>query len=633
MNLPELADLMTFGAVKTLWRQDLAATRAKNKREKEGIGDAYFALRLRLRRCRKEVRCAVGSQEHQLHTMLFCLRRPDIAHRIAGQRHLVEMLGAVGYLIEPELFMSAPEEVSLIITGLLRGYREDIPASAYPVIDRIRAAELAGVAAKARASWSERVRLLPVLSFLSPEQLEILRREIAYDPALPWTLLKWNSAWARSGLPSRLYHVGCQREVVESMLRAARVPPRFEDDASLPRFLQTVGKLGMSRWQPEQKGPQTLQRDVYSLPILSGRKPALWVEQFLNDRGELLKYLTDEPTARLLEPVHCVIRFAVDAFPGLERWLMREVDEGRGYVLALCFHLAARALEDGRKDLASFASPTPPTLFAYQRYASQWWAFLENLQTWDREKLLSCLARSEVTRGEVRALHKLTRDMTGPWPDDTTFDQLIRVIRSRTKGKAVRHLKDLNRVQVKALLELPDDVCPTNVVRLLGEQASGTESLIQRTLWLTRFSPSANVRRLASGLRNIRTWESLENALLTWAEDLQFPLPPFNSPTNNLLPLDSPKAMIREAYKQRKCLAHLIGDVLNGHAYFYRFEDVLGTIWTLRFILVRSTQGDISRWVLSQAEKEGSQPATSEEFGEIEVVVSDYLKDQLAVRN
>lgn len=223
--------------------------------------------------------------------------------------------------------------------------------------------------------------------------------------------------------------------------------------------------------------------------------------------------------------------------------------------------------------------------------------------------------------------------MTGPWPDDTTFDQLIRVIRSRTKGKAVRHLKDLNRVQVKALLELPDDVCPTNVVRLLGEQASGTESLIQRTLWLTRFSPSANVRRLASGLRNIRTWESLENALLTWAEDLQFPLPPFNSPTNNLLPLDSPKAMIREAYKQRKCLAHLIGDVLNGHAYFYRFEDVLGTIWTLRFILVRSTQGDISRWVLSQAEKEGSQPATSEEFGEIEVVVSDYLKDQLAVRN
>ena len=235
LNLPELADVLTFGAVKTLWRQDFAVPPAKNKREKEGIGDAYFVLRLHLRRCRPEVRCAVGSQEHQLHTMLFCLRRPDFAHRIAGQRHLVEMLGAVGHLIEPELFMSAPEEVSLIITGLLRGYREDIPASAYPVIDRIRAAELAGVAAKARAPWSERVRLLPVLSFLTPEQFEILRRESAYDPALPWTLLKWSSSWARSGLPSRLYHVGCQREVVESMLRAARVPPRFENDASLPR--------------------------------------------------------------------------------------------------------------------------------------------------------------------------------------------------------------------------------------------------------------------------------------------------------------------------------------------------------------------------------------------------------------
>ena len=624
---------MTFGVVKTLWRQDFAVAPAKNKREKGGIGDAYFVLRLHLRRCRPEVRCAVGSQEHQLHTMLFCLRRPDFAHRIAGQRHLVEMLGAVGHLIEPELFMSAPEEVSLIITGLLCGFREDIPASAYPVIDRIRAAELAGVAAKARAPWSERVRLLPVLSFLTWEQFEILRRESAYDPALPWTLLKWSSSWARSGLPSRLYHVGCQREVVESMLRAARVPPRFEDDASLPRFLQAVGKLGMSRRQPEQKGPQISQRDGYSLPALSGRRPTLWVEQFLNDKGELLKYLTDEPTARLLEPVHCVIRFAVDVFPGLEGWLMREVEEGRGYVLALCFHLAARALEGGRKDLASFASSSSPTLSVYQRHASQWWAFLENLQSWDREKLLSCLAQSEVTRGEVRALHKLTRDMTGPWPDDTTFDRLLEVVRSTTKGKAVRHLKSLNQVQVKALLELPDGVCPTNVVRLLGEEAGGTESLIQRTLWLTRTSPSENVRRLASGLRNIRTWESLENALLTWAEDLQFPLPPFNSPTNNLLPLDSPKAMIREAHKQRNCLAHLIGDVLNGHAYFYRFEDVLGTIWTLRFIPVRSTQGDISRWVLSQAEKEGSQPATSEEFGEIEVVVSAYLKDQLAVRN
>ena len=629
LNDPELARVMTFGAVKALWHQDLAAPLPASEREKEGVGSAYLALRLRLRRCEPEIRRIVGRQAHQLHAMLFCLKRPDVARRVAERRHLVEMLDAAGHMIGPELFMAAPEEVCLIVTNLLFGYREDIPSSAYPVVDRKRAEELAVLAEKARAQWSERLRLLPVLSFLSPAQLEVLRREEAFDPALAGTLLKWSSAWTRSGLPSRLYDIGCHREIVESMLRTAKVPPTPNERASLPRFLQTVGELGLSRRKSERQKLRPPQTTQCNLSILSARRPASLMNQLLGGSSGLLDDLTDEPTARLFEPMHCVIRFVLEAFPGFEAWLMREVDEGRGYVLAICFHLAAQALEAGRADLAVFTSEKTPPLDTFQSQASQWWAFFENLQAWDREKLLSDLNGSMVTRGEIRALHKLTAEMTGPWPDDTTLGRLLDVARAANKGKTIRHLESLNRTQVKALLELPDAVCRANVLRLMVESDSiAAESPMRRTLWLTRLSPPADVRRLASALRNVRARESLESVLLAWAEELRFPPPPFKPATDNLLPLDSPKAMIREARLQQNCLAHLIDDVLNGYAYFYRFDDVHGTRWTLRFAPVRSAGGEITHWALDRAERGGSLSAAPDEFAEIETAVRGEVGQQ-----
>ncbi|MEQ9558341.1 MAG: hypothetical protein RIG67_21425 [Rhodospirillales bacterium] len=626
LNDPELARVLTFDAAKALWGQDLTAPLPASKRTRKGVGSAYLALRLRLRRCAPEIGGIVGRQAHQLHAMLFCLKRPDIACRMAGQRHLIEMMDAAGHMVSPEVFMAAPEEVCLIVTNLLFGYREDIPSSVYPVVDRKRAEELAVLAEKARAQWSERVRLLPVLSFLSPAQLAVLRREEAFDPALAWTLLKWSSAWARSGLPSRLYDIGCHREIVESMLRIVKVPPAPKERAPLPRFLQTVGDLGLSRRKSERQKPRPPSRTHCSFSFLSARRPAGLANQILGGGSGLLNDLTDEPTARLFEPMHCVIRFALEAFPGFEAWLMREVDEGRGYVLAICFHLAAQALEEGRADLAVFTSEKTPPLDTFQSQASQWWAFFENLQAWDREKILSDVAGSVVTRGEIRALHKLTTEMTGPWPDDTTLGPLSEVIRAANKGKTVRHLEILNRAQVKALLELPDAVCRANVVRLLVEgDSSAAESPMRRTLWLTRLSPSADVRRLASALRNIRARESLESVLLAWAEELRFPPPPFKPATDSLLPLNTPKAMIREARLQRNCLDHLIGDVLNGHAYFYRYDDVHGTRWTLRFGPARSAAGEITHWSLDRAEREGSVAATSEEFAAIEAAVRCHM--------
>ena len=627
LNDPELARVLTFGAVKTLWGQDLAALLPASKRSRKEIRSAFLVLRLRLRRCAPEVGRIVGHQAHQLHAMLFCLKRPDVARRVAGQRHLIEMLDAAGHMVSPEVFMAAPEEVCLIVTNLLFGYREGIPSSAYPVVDRKRAEELAVLAEKARAQWSERLRLLPVLSFLSPAQLEILRREEAFDPALAWTLLKWSSVWARSGLPSRLYDIGCHREVVESMLRTVKVPPAPKERAPLPRFLQTVGDLGLSRRKSERQKLRPPSRTHCSFSILSARRPAGLTNQILGGGSGLLNDLTDEPTARLFEPMHCVIRFALEAVPGFEAWLMREVDDGRGYILAICFHLAAQALESGRADLAAFVSEKTSPLDTFQRHASQWWAFFENLQAWDREKILSDVAGAVVTRGEIRALHKLTADLTGPWPDDTTLGRLFEIVRAANKGKTVRHLESLNRAQVKALLELPDAVCRANVVRLMVEgDSSAAESPMRRTLWLTRLSPSADVRRLAGALRNVHTRESLESALLAWAEGLRFPPPPFKPATENLLPLDTPKAMIREARLQRNCLAHLIDDVLNGHAYFYRFDDVHGTRWTLRFVPARSAAGAITHWPLDRAEREGSVAATPDEFAAISEVVAGLKK-------
>ncbi|MEP0338607.1 MAG: hypothetical protein ABJ388_17850 [Alphaproteobacteria bacterium] len=626
LNDPELARVMTFDAAKALWRQDLTAPLPASKRTRQGVGSAYLALRLRLRQSAPEIDRIVGRQAHQLQAMLFCLKRPDVARRVAERRHLIEMLDAAGHMVSPEVFMVAPDEVCLIVTNMLFGYREDIPSSAYPVVDRKRAEELAVLAEKARAQWSERVRLLPVLCFLSPAQLEILRREEAFDPALAWTLLKWSSAWARSGLPSRLYDIGCHREVVESMLRIVKVAPAPKERAPLPRFLQRVGDLGLSRRKSERQKPRPPSRTHCSFSILSARRPAGLTNQILGGGSSLLNDLTDEPTARLFEPMHCVIRFALEAFPGFEAWLMREVDEGRGYVLALCFHLAAQALEEGRTGLTVFAPAEIPPLRTYQRHAPGWWAFFENLQAWDREKILSEVAGSVVARGEIRALHKLTADLTGPWPDDTTLGRLFEVIRAANKGKTVRHLESLNRAQVKALLELPDAICRANVVRLIVEgDSSAAESPVRRTLWLTRLSPSADVRRLAGALRHVHTRESLEGVLLAWAEKLRFPPPPFKPATENLLPLDTPKAMIREARLQRNCLAHLIDDVLNGHAYFYRFDDVHGTRWTLRFGPARSAAGGITHWSLDRAEREGSVAATPDEFAAIAAAVRGHM--------
>ncbi len=627
LNDPELARVLTFGAVKTLWGQDLAAPLPASKRSRKEIRSAFLVLRLRLRRCAPEIGRIVGHQARQLHAILFCLKRPDVARRVAERRHLVEMLDAAGHMVSSELFMAAPEEVCLIVTNFLFGYREEIPSSAYPVVDRKRAEELAVLAENTRAQWSERLRLLPVLSFLSLAQLEVLRREEAFDPALAWTLLKWSSAWARSGLPSRLYDIGCHREVVESMLRTIKVPPAPKERAPLPRFLQTVGDLGLSRRKSERQKPRPPQTTHYNFPILSARRPAGLINQFLGGGNGLLNNLMDEPTARLFEPMHCVIRFALEAFPGFETWLMREVDEGRGYVLAICFHLAAQALEEGRANLAVFTSEKTSPLDTFQSHASQWWAFFENLQAWDREKILSGVSGSLVTRGEIRALHKLTAEMTGPWPDDTTLGRLFEVVRAANKGKTVRHLESLNRTQVKALLDLPDAVCRPNVVRMMVDGDSGAaESLVRRTLWLTRLSPSADVRRLASALRNVRTRESLEGVLFAWAEELCFPPPPFKSVTENLIPLDTPKAMIREAHLQRNCLAHLIDDVLSGHAYFYRFDDAQGIRWTLRFSPARSAEGAVTHWSLDRAEREGSVAATSDEFTGISAAVAGLEK-------
>jgi len=149
LNDPELARVMTFDAAKALWRQDLTAPLPASKRTRQGVGSAYLALRLRLRQSAPEIDRIVGRQAHQLQAMLFCLKRPDVARRVAERRHLIEMLDAAGHMVSPEVFMVAPDEVCLIVTNMLFGYREDIPSSAYPVVDRKRAEELAVLAEKA----------------------------------------------------------------------------------------------------------------------------------------------------------------------------------------------------------------------------------------------------------------------------------------------------------------------------------------------------------------------------------------------------------------------------------------------------------------------------------------------------
>ena len=185
-----------------------------------------------------------------------------------------------------------------------------------------------------------------------------------------------------------------------------------------------------------------------------------------------------------------------------------------------------------------------------------------------RHKVLSALSGQPCTRGTVRILNQLNWSVPKP-----NLDGLMDFITQPRLAKILSHLGGGSVAALIQVSEVPHSFWTTNTLRLVLRDEACAE-IIAGFEWSLVRSEENDWRRFAQSTRSVKNAAELER----WAESqwerhlekLVFPDPTI--PGNEfLVPLDSPKAMVREGRLMQNCLGSLIGDVLDGNGYYYHW--------------------------------------------------------------
>ena len=185
-----------------------------------------------------------------------------------------------------------------------------------------------------------------------------------------------------------------------------------------------------------------------------------------------------------------------------------------------------------------------------------------------RHKVLSALSGKHCTRGTVRIVNRLN------WSTPHLYlHEFMGFVTQPRLAKILGHLGGGNVETLVRVVDVPHCFWNANTLRLVLRDETCADIIADFKRSLLR-SEEKDWRRFAQSARSITNGAELEG----WAETqqlrhlewLEFPEPPLEG-DRLLTPLDSPKAMIREAHGMRNCLRSLIGYVHDGNLYFYHW--------------------------------------------------------------
>jgi len=147
-------------------------------------------------------------------------------------------------------------------------------------------------------------------------------------------------------------------------------------------------------------------------------------------------------------------------------------------------------------------------------------------------------------------------------------------LRQPTTAKVLAHAEYLSPAILRAIWELPDWICLSNLLPILEEPdaVAAIKATFKTHLW--DLSPALK-RGVIKSLSLVKSFHELEPRLQAWRERLlsrePFPDPPIPG-NDRLKPLTSAAEMRREAREMRSCLHKLIAEVFEGAVYFYSWN-------------------------------------------------------------
>ena len=234
-----------------------------------------------------------------------------------------------------------------------------------------------------------------------------------------------------------------------------------------------------------------------------------------------------------------------------------------------------------------------------------------------RPQVIKMLRRKvKHARPFITALHKVSKLNM---PRDF-YEDLLKASVDPHRSRALSSLKGIDDESLGWVLELPRELLIPKYIAALCVSLGENDNLGALAINFNDI-PTDLKCQVLDALNNARDQIHVLRLAERWSnriyERMQFPKPPLN-PHSQLVPLSSAIMMRQEAIRMQNCLSGLIGDVIDGQVYFYRWNRPDPVNLKIKRI---SKPGGHPAWELSAAFGFGNEHISSEDFFKAAVVV------------
>lgn len=250
-----------------------------------------------------------------------------------------------------------------------------------------------------------------------------------------------------------------------------------------------------------------------------------------------------------------------------------------------------------------------------------------------RSELISRLAGQPCDQSAINVLYKFKGDLERP----AVYKALLDLMGNPETAKILRHATKVTPQLVKILLEMPSSlqhsILGPFILRALVKDIDELgifESWLSNNgnnrlciiIGILEVSSETFLSQVLNSLGEIRSLDDVIWWTKRWFIRLmsryKFPSPPFPQ-SENLVPITSAEDIVEEARAMNNCLDTLIGDVLAGHTFFYRWNGAE------RATVMLNSVPDFG-WMPTEALGLSNRPVASSTELEIRKVVARQLK-------
>ena len=223
-------------------------------------------------------------------------------------------------------------------------------------------------------------------------------------------------------------------------------------------------------------------------------------------------------------------------------------------------------------------------------------------------------------RSFIKALNKVSK-LNMP-PD--FYEDLLKASIDPHRSRALSSMRGIDDESLGWVLELPRELLIPKYIAALCGSLGENDNLGALAINFNNI-PTDLKCQVIDALNNARDQIHVLRLAERWSnriyERMQFPKPPLK-PHPQLVPLSSAIMMRQEAVRMQNCLSGLIGDVIDGRVYFYRWNRPDPVNLKIKRI---SKPGGHPAWELSAAFGFGNASISPEDFFRAAVIVRSVI--------